>query len=163
MDKQTQREIDIGRNMARNLKGHTASSDLSRGLLRELNETLPEAFPNQTGHDKAAAAIVRDMENPADHTPGPWKEHEGFIVGPDDETIADPRCLPPTADNTATMDANARLIAAAPELLEACKMLLPYVADQVHRGAVPGQDTSHYGDERAVTAGRAAIAKATRP
>lgn len=58
------------------------------------------------------------------HTPGPWTEHEGFIIGrfnSDNEIhdICDPRCAPADADTICEMDANARLIAAAPELLEA--------------------------------------------
>ena len=63
------------------------------------------------------------------HTPGPWKEFEGFIVGgpwADGEIhyICDPRCAPPDADNMRMMDANARLIAAGPDLLFACKCAL---------------------------------------
>jgi hypothetical protein len=57
------------------------------------------------------------------HTPGPWKEMDGFIVGgpwADGEfhDICDPRCAPPDDDNTGMINANAQLIAAAPELLE---------------------------------------------
>lgn len=56
------------------------------------------------------------------HTPGPWKEVEGFIVGgpwADGEIhdICDPRCAPPDDDNMAMMDANAQLISASPDLL----------------------------------------------
>ena len=59
----------------------------------------------------------------AKHTPGPWKEVDGFIVGgpwADGEfhDICDPRCAPPDDDNTGMINANAQLIAAAPELLE---------------------------------------------
>lgn len=49
---------------------------------------------------------------------------------------------------------------AVPELVRACEALLPYVEDQVSRGQVPGEDTSHFGDARAVAAARAALAKA---
>jgi hypothetical protein len=64
------------------------------------------------------------------HTPGPWKEMDGFIVGgpwADGEfhDICDPRCAPPDDDNTGMINANAQLIAAAPDLLEA---LQGYVA-----------------------------------
>ncbi len=63
------------------------------------------------------------------HTPGPWKEHEGFIIGrfnSDNEIhdICDPRCAPPDANTICEMNANARLIAAAPELLSALQDLL---------------------------------------
>lgn len=63
------------------------------------------------------------------HTPGPWKEHEGFIIGrfnSDNEIhdICDPRCAPPDANTICEMDANAILIAAAPELLQALKCAL---------------------------------------
>lgn len=57
------------------------------------------------------------------HTPRPWIEREGFIVGPDFETIADPRCLPPTDENIRTMDANARLIEAAPDYYAAAEAI----------------------------------------
>ena len=63
------------------------------------------------------------------HTPGPWNEHEGFIIGrfkSDNEIhdICDPRCAPVDADTICEMDANARLIAAAPELLQALRCAL---------------------------------------
>lgn len=54
------------------------------------------------------------------HTPGPWWiDDSGFIAaGSSDtyKTIADPRCMEPTPDNMPEMEANARLIAAAPEM-----------------------------------------------
>ena len=70
------------------------------------------------------------------HTPGPWNEHEGFITGrfkSDNEIhdICDPRCAPVDADTICEMDANARLIAAAPELLEVCKELLDWGLDHI--------------------------------
>jgi hypothetical protein len=63
------------------------------------------------------------------HTPGPWKEVDGFIVGgpwADGEfhDICDPRCAPPDDDNIGMINANARLIAAAPDLLKTCRFLL---------------------------------------
>lgn len=66
------------------------------------------------------------------HTPGPWNEHEGFITGrfkSDNEIhdICDPRCAPADADTICEMDANARLIAAAPELLEACQEFVEHI------------------------------------
>ncbi len=64
-----------------------------------------------------------------EHTPGPW-EVDGAKVwartGGSPFLVA--RTIHPTADHvgpiTAGMEANARLIAAAPELLEACEGML---------------------------------------
>lgn len=57
------------------------------------------------------------------HTPGPWIEIEGFIVGHFSDgnvyDICDPRCAPSEFHDE--IDANAHLIAAAPELLEGVK------------------------------------------
>jgi hypothetical protein len=57
------------------------------------------------------------------HTPGPWTEHDGFIVGKfNDEKVhyvCDPRCAPAEKYLLGEMDANAKLIAAAPDLLAA--------------------------------------------
>lgn len=49
---------------------------------------------------------------------------------------------------------------AVPELVKACEAMLPYVEDQVSRGQVPGEDSSHFGDARAVAAARTALALA---
>ncbi len=62
------------------------------------------------------------------HTPGPWKEMDGFIVGgpwADGEfhDICDPRCAPPDDDNAGMINANAQLIAAAPAMLEALRYI----------------------------------------
>jgi hypothetical protein len=57
------------------------------------------------------------------HTPGPWKViAEGpWVCGPVGETV----CLMQYISGTPTpTPANARLIAAAPELLEACKAMV---------------------------------------
>jgi hypothetical protein len=55
------------------------------------------------------------------HSPGPWSMDAGFVIGrfPDGSIhdICDPRCAP--VEFSDTMDANARLIAAAPEMLTA--------------------------------------------
>jgi hypothetical protein len=52
----------------------------------------------------------------AAHTPGPWKKDDGVVVK-DELTVAD--CYGKTH---AEMNANARLIAAAPELVDMCKI-----------------------------------------
>lgn len=59
----------------------------------------------------------------AEHTPGPWKFEDEYVrveIGEDKgEPIADPYCRPTSETNPGEMEANARLIASAPELLEA--------------------------------------------
>ena len=62
------------------------------------------------------------------HTPGPWRVGcFDIVLGPNNETVADcertpfkERPAPPTLEDMA----NARLIAAAPELLDACRVAL---------------------------------------
>lgn len=54
------------------------------------------------------------------HTPGPWTA-EGSIIGAD-RTVVAYRVNRPAGGNQRVEDANARLIAAAPDLLEACKL-----------------------------------------
>ena len=90
------------------------------------------------------------------HTPGPW------VVGPVDDTVvthlgADGTCYEIAAidgdyndpDTWPIMEANARLIAAAPELLDTLTALL-----EVH-------DAMGAGQSHAATKARVAIAKAT--
>lgn len=94
------------------------------------------------------------------HTPWPWTEHEGFILGrfnSDNEIhdICDTRCAPPDDDTICEMDANARLIAAAPELLEALKsFVVLYKQGQL---IIVGDD----GNDPVVAKAVTAIAKAT--
>lgn len=60
------------------------------------------------------------MSEKAKHTPGPWWiDDDGCIAsghGDDYVTVADPWCMP-TKDAALEVEANARLIAAAPETL----------------------------------------------
>lgn len=56
------------------------------------------------------------------HTPGPWKASE-FMEGAGLEIVADGRCIA-RAYPVLQRDANARLIAAAPELLAALKAVV---------------------------------------
>ena len=84
-------------------------------------------------------------------TPGPWiyrspteydNPHIGWCIdSPDSELVAEVKI-------TATVEANARLIAAAPELLEA----LEAIVDRMGQGFVPTR--------KLLTRGRDAIAKA---
>lgn len=106
--------------------------------------------------------------NTTKHTPGPWIYGQAvngkeFVVGPsthDSEggheiayvahvTRPDPICTP---ESHATVEANARLIAAAPELLAACQALLAEANDPDH---------PHQGCHCPACQARAAIAKAT--
>lgn len=91
------------------------------------------------------------------YTPGPWALHvDGVLVlgaGPNPQAVVD--CETSASPNLrrAEREANARLIAAAPELLEACKRLLTFNEEL----AVDIGVSAHY-----PSAGfaRAAIAKA---
>ncbi len=63
------------------------------------------------------------------HTPGPWTHgpESRDICGPDDESVASAATWRPESEEVA----NARLIAAAPELLAALETLLTAVDDAV--------------------------------
>ena len=69
----------------------------------------------------------------AKHTPGPWSELTGTITGPDGDEIAEVvggdggRYL--DDDANAECAANARLIAASPEMLEALRDTLAWMED----------------------------------
>jgi len=54
-----------------------------------------------------------------EHTPGPWTRDEAGFIMADGETIADSQCS--TNLDIDEREANGTLIAAAPDLLEACK------------------------------------------
>jgi hypothetical protein len=65
------------------------------------------------------------------HTPGPWKvEHDGdfYVITPDvvhgDAEAVDELLAVYVSKNPATREANARLISAAPEMLEALKAII---------------------------------------
>jgi hypothetical protein len=103
----------------------------------------------------------------ATHTPGPWNvEHPYgepgvYVAGPNTGLIAK-LCAPDShlfnADKPVSIDANARLIAAAPELLAALGSIETFAADYetdspVQRGLKL---------KGIVTLARAAIAKATK-
>lgn len=91
------------------------------------------------------------MSNETRHTPGPWTVHgepHDLCVRAGGSTVAE--VIPREA-----RAANARLIAAAPELLEA----LSQASDLLHRHM--GQYGADELDERGLEVIRAAIAKAT--
>ena len=81
---------------------------------------------------QAAGARPQAAAETAKHTPGPWRDGtEGNfrIYGRDGQDVAEalPRVL-----NTREWRANARLIAAAPDLLEALKELQPFFEGEHH-------------------------------
>ena len=100
------------------------------------------------------------------HTPGPWEisEWSGMcgkgnvsIIGADDRKIGKLNSLRHTALED---DANAKLVAAAPELLEACEWMLE-VLDAIHEdywGVI--DDSVFAGIEDSSNVAREAIAKA---
>ena len=62
------------------------------------------------------------------HTPGPWEANGVLVVASNDSFRTLFECKPLTMTlSVEECEANAHLIAAAPELLEACKEALNYV------------------------------------
>jgi hypothetical protein len=98
------------------------------------------------------------MNKYSQHTPGPWWiDDNGFVAsgsGDDYKTIADPRCMEPRG-NEAEIDANADLIAAAPDLLVELKGLL-----EVFTAYIDTEDVANADIVEAVRAAAAAIAAA---
>lgn len=73
------------------------------------------------------------------HTPGPWLiEVNGFIIAPDGFSVAD--CDRGRDVNEA--DANARLIAAAPDMLMALKNIRKYIEYCDHEPALDEIDAA---------------------
>lgn len=110
------------------------------------------------------------------HTPGPWSLVDEpmcwahvFAIGKDGHPFVVANCKASmtfvTASDRATDEANARLIAAAPELLEALWALLPLAEDAYHRGELRDMDNAP-NDERfgdgwvKIVAAREAVLKA---
>lgn len=96
------------------------------------------------------------------HTPGPWKifnawEHKGVIafsrIGNDEKSVI--RSENTQTDIYATNEADLHLIAAAPELLEACEKIIKY--DEAPASGVVDHNAIY---ENAIRLARAAIAKA---
>ena len=91
------------------------------------------------------------------HTPGPWKQSlpdECWIIAADGTDIAETIGDYDDENVWPVMEANARLIAAAPDLLEALKRIMPYA----NTGASV-QDV-YTSEQPEFIAARAAIAKA---
>ena len=113
-----------------------------------------------------------------EHTPGPWEHKDGTIIADGWLRVADLwTCNPndPSIDIVACeaeCDANARLIAAAPDLLEACRQLLltNSVLVGIAKAKATGQcalcagdwlmDDFEHGTRCAVVLARAAVRKA---
>ena len=90
------------------------------------------------------------------HTPGPWTVDDISIHGPDGWNVANAACRSRTSE---TQEANARLIAAAPDLLDALRsaascMMLQQVLER-GRG-----DKTASGWDAPIAQARAAIVKA---
>ena len=96
----------------------------------------------------------------AKHTPGPWTVKSATSVVADGAQVAScgfkmgswPK------EDYDTEEANARLIAAAPDLLAACRWLIDQMAEPIHDGG-DGGIVSDYA--RRYADARAAIARAT--
>jgi len=99
------------------------------------------------------------------HTPGPWSATNDTVKGPSGNIVAE--CMGYSVKATAPeqraqggREANAHLIAAAPELLEACRNLSQYVAKGIADGAFK-DCVLPKGAEKRLNQAQAAIAKAT--
>lgn len=78
----------------------------------------------------------------AKHTPGPWVVRGGFsIYASDRKTPVADACLNNSV--AANDEANARLIAAAPELLDACLAMIAW--DDAEKGARPYEEDNGKG------------------
>lgn len=87
------------------------------------------------------------------HTPGPWEVHDGLVWSKKYGAICDP--LSEVGNNRTQPEAraNARLIAAAPDLLAACESMLHYFD-------APNESLCANDAYKAADQARAAIAKA---
>lgn len=109
------------------------------------------------------------------HTPGPWEVKSGMSCRRVEDTHGGAvtiiynhqeyngeACGSITSQNKTDdeLQANARIIAAAPELLEACEALLVMMGKQGGHRKLDDQLTWRANDEKAEATARAAIAKA---
>lgn len=108
--------------------------------------------------DYSEGTLFPSSMSSSQHTPGPWHV-QGFDAGDHEgrRVCAHVQFSPPSTKTVSvtivqdTSKANAHLIAAAPELLEACKRLI---------AAMHQLDKGHHGD---VAFAEAALAKAQPP
>lgn len=105
------------------------------------------------------------------HTPGPWEIYQSTICTGDGKANEIAKITTygvwmgdgsPYGPRNPIGDANAHLIKAAPEMLEALEALAPILADEAENRGLAGSDMSDYQDEILGALGRvnAAIAKA---
>lgn len=99
------------------------------------------------------------------HTPEPWTEDQHRRAFQEDNRLILASCRLISDEDYSRAVACVNGCkgidpAAVPDLLEACKNLLPFVERWIASARVPGSDTSEWADERAVRMARAAIAKA---
>lgn len=108
------------------------------------------------------------MTQKTKHTPGPWVVENGLQVWKSGHnTVESPRictfknaALPVEQISYVEMEANARLIAAAPDLLEALKEIEKWYDAIENRPSLCGLGHEKYGKEELPKIIRAAIAKA---
>lgn len=97
------------------------------------------------------------------HTPGPWRYTHGSVITERKQLEGRSRyhrfiCNVNSLRDDNDDDANGMLIAAAPELLEACKAARLFLSDENVRGDMSDSGYAHYDD--VVDALDAALAKA---
>jgi hypothetical protein len=120
----------------------SGSWDTLKGQTINAGRINPQTYPFQLRPVGALHKWRDEM-----HTPGPWQLYGRNVFG--QAFASSSRCIAQVSDlSPETADSNARLITAAPELLEACKSIC---------GVFEGQkDVPRY-----VLKARAAIKKAT--
>lgn len=103
----------------------------------------------------------------AQPTPGPWTIEEygdedapALVIHKDTETRVCFMATPGSRGDPARIEADARLIAAAPDMLAALQFILDHIADK-HRGPSDLYPAFGLNASSAVEVVRAAIAKAT--
>lgn len=88
---------------------------------------------------QAVADAEQRKQQSTSHTPGPWTLEAGRCVVTSDGRFTVSKCNDWHPEKIVELDANARLIAAAPELLTALKRLISK-ADELNRVAMLGDD-----------------------
>lgn len=94
------------------------------GFVLRMKEWLvkaEKAISEQDG-DTASLQTAKAVSEPVKHTPGPWVQYDRFYIGTGSRTgslASVTACMDVPADRLDEHDANARLIAAAPEMLAA--------------------------------------------